>query len=117
KLRWGLAAKHFDTLAVASPKETGFIGLSVTNFDLKYRFSPGIWGRDPSVGILLSGQNVKFNFKRSGQDFEATAPMVGGGMFWARSMPKIIDDFFNLVPFMRYPKWVDAEAIFYPLIL
>ena len=43
--------------------------------------------------------------------------MVGGGMFWARSMPKIFDSLFNILPFMRYPKWVDMELVWYPVSL
>jgi hypothetical protein len=42
------------------------------------------------------------------------ANLGGLGGFWARSMPKILDDLFNLAPFMRYPKYVDVEFIYYP---
>jgi hypothetical protein len=38
---------------------------------------------------------------------------LGVGVFWARSMPRIFDQLFNIVPIMRYPKWVDAEYIQY----
>lgn len=117
KLRWGMALRHSDTLAAAVGDDQAFKRIQVTTGDLKYRMTPGIWGRDPSVGLIFSGQNVAYTFKTNAQELTAKAPMVGGGVFWARSMPKILDDFFNIVPFMRYPKWVDAEAIWYPLIL
>lgn len=117
KLRWGLASKYFDTLLVESPSDSGFSSLSVLNVDLKYRLDPGIWARDPTVGLMLSAQQVDFEFKQGGSKTLAQTTMYGGGLFWARSMPRFFDDIFNIVPFMRYPKWVDMEAILYPLIL
>lgn len=104
--RWGLSAKYFQslvdlTVSSAGEKEQ----LSVMNFDLKYRFQPGLWSRDESFGAMASYQSVEFG--------KLQAPMLGIGGFWARSMPKVMDDLFNLVPFMRYPKWVDVEFIYY----
>jgi hypothetical protein len=37
---------------------------------------------------MLSYQSVTFD--------KLKAPMLGVGAFWARSMPKVFDDFFNL---------------------
>jgi hypothetical protein len=54
---------------------------------------------------MASYQNVTFGTVK--------APMLGGGWFWARSMPKVFDDFFNWFPFMNYQKWVDMEFIYY----
>ena len=39
--------------------------------------------------------------------------MNGVGIFWARSMPKGFDEFLNVLPWMRYPKWVDVEFLYY----
>jgi hypothetical protein len=73
--------------------------------DIKYRFTPGVWTRDASMGMMLGYQDLVFgNFK---------ATMAGAGWFWARSMPRVFDNIFNWVPFMRYPKWVDMEVIYY----
>lgn len=104
--RWGVSAKYFKsltdlTVSSAGDKEQ----ISVLTVDLKYRLTPGLWARDESFGLLGSYQSVEFG--------EVTAPMLGVGAFWARSMPKVIDDFFNLLPMMRYPKWVDMEFIYY----
>lgn len=104
--RWGVSAKYFQSfnqLKVSAAGDTA--PLTVLTVDLKYRFTPGLWGRDESVGAMLSYQDVGFG--------AAKAPMLGVGGFWARSMPKVFDDFFNLLPFMRYPKWVDMEFIYY----
>ena len=30
---------------------------------------------------------------------------------------RFFDDIFNVIPFMRYPKWVDLEFILYPITL
>ncbi|MDG0816138.1 hypothetical protein [Bdellovibrio svalbardensis] len=105
--RWGFAAKYFQSFnQLTVDKTTGKTApLSVLNVDLKYRFTPGLWNRDETVGALASYQNVNFD--------QLKAPMIGVGGFWARSMPKVIDDIFNVVELMRYPKWVDMEFIYY----
>lgn len=119
KLRWGLAAKYFSDVAVAETDgpTQGIVSISAATVDLKYRFTPGIWGRDPSVGALLSYSNFSYGFRQSGTDFVSTNTIAGGGLFWARSMPRFFDDIFNILPFFRYPKWVDMEMIWYPVSL
>lgn len=102
--RWGLSGKYFKSFNELPVRE-GTAPLSALAVDLKYRLTPGLWGRDETVGLLVSYQDVNFgNLK---------APMVGGGAFWARSMPKIFDDLLNTLFIMRYPKWVDVEFIYY----
>ncbi|WP_413612295.1 hypothetical protein [Bdellovibrio sp. HCB-110] len=104
--RWGFSAKYFQSFNQLKVDAAGNTApLSVMTLDFKYRVTPGLWGRDESVGGMLSYQNVTFD--------KLKAPMLGVGAFWARSMPKVFDDFFNLMPFMRYPKWVDMEFIYY----
>lgn len=104
--RWGISAKYFRSLNQISVSSAGDKApLSVITADLKYRLSPGLWGRDETLGLIGSYQSVTFG--------ELKAPMAGAGAFWARSMPRVFDDIFNLMPFMRYPKWVDMELIFY----
>jgi hypothetical protein len=104
--RWGVSARYFQSFNELNVDTSGGTApLSVWNVDLKYRLVPGLWGRDETLGVLTSYQNVTFD--------ELKAPMVGVGAFWARSMPKVFDDFINIVSFMRYPKWVDMEFIYY----
>lgn len=114
KQRWGVSAKYFE--AIKGTKNS-LSKLAAGNFDIKYRFTPGIWGRDPTVGLIASALNLDYGFKDDLGRVAFSVPVVGGGMFWARSMPRVFDDFFNLVPFMRYPKWVDWEVVAYPLTL
>jgi hypothetical protein len=115
-LRWGVAVKYFDTVFVGNedPVDQSIVGLKVLNFDIKYRARPGVWQRDPTVGAIISAQKINFTYRADGVAKESENSMFGGGVFWARSMPKPIDDFFNVLPIFRYPKWVDVEFIFYP---
>lgn len=112
--RWGLAAKYFESLAGT---DADLLKFAAGTVDIKYRFNPGVWGRDPTVGMMASFLNFDYGFKDSLGSVMYHVPVIGGGVFWARSMPKIFDDIFNLMPFMRYPKWVDWEFIYYPLTL
>lgn len=107
--RWGVNAKFFQSLAAVGGNSEGqsLIKLQVATVDLKYRLTPGIWGRDPALGIMVDAQQVVI------EDFNAQ--MLGLGAFWARSMPRFVDGIFNIIPFMRYPKWVDVEGIIYLL--
>lgn len=120
KQRWGIAGRYFNLLAGTENTRSGnsqLKQLSVGNADLKYRFTPGVWGKDPSVGLIAGFQNLDYGFEDSQGDITFHVPTLGGGVFWTRSMPKVFDDFFNILPFMRYPKWVDWEFIYYPVTL
>lgn len=108
RLRWGISTKYFQTFTPLEVSTDGTkANINVLTLDLKYRFSPGVWGREETLGTILSFQNLTYgNIK---------APMLGVGAFWARSMPKVFDDLFNYLPFMNYPKFVDMEFIYYPM--
>ena len=108
--RWGVSAKYFQSLMDFSLKNTSSSAansgpLTISTVDLKYRLKPGLWNRDESWGLCASYQQVSF--------LTFIPKFVGGGVFWARSMPKVFDDIFNLLSIFRYPKWVDAEYIMY----
>lgn len=107
KQRWGIATKYFQSVAGFGGKDDSqkLVDIKVANADLKYRLSPGIWGQDPTVGLILSYQKATLE--------QFNASMLGGGAFWARSMPKWFDVIFNTIPWLRYPKWVDVESIAY----
>ena len=105
--RWGVAAKYFQSLVGIGGKTESdkLVDLKVSTLDLKYRLSQGVWGQDPTVGLILGYQNFTLaSYKAS---------MLGVGAFWARSMPSWFDAIFNVVPWFRYPKWVDVESIAY----
>ncbi len=104
--RWGWSFKYFKSLSQLNINDgVTKADLIEMNLDLKYRFTPGLWTRDESHGLMLSYQDLSFGTLKS--------PFLGVGWFWARSMPRVFDNLFNLVPFMRYPKWVDMELIYF----
>lgn len=109
--RWGVAAKHWQSVAATggNSEGTSLVKLQNSTADLKYRLTPGVWGRDPTVGLMASAQSVTIE--------RFSAQMWGAGGFWARSMPKVFDRFISWIPGFDYPKWVDVEFIYYPFSL
>lgn len=108
--RWGLRASYSKTLKginIANNLEEQ--SLSTLNADLKYRFKSGVSGLNETVGLNLSYQQSNL----SGRNL----PLVGGGIFWEKSMPVIFDKLLNYLPYMDYPKWVDMEFVVYPTSL
>lgn len=107
KQRWGVSAKYFTTLAdVDAQKEGGGtekVSLSSTEVDLRYRFAQGLWERDETVGAIVAYEALSVG--------EQKANKIGAGLFWARSMPKTIDNWLNKFSFLNKPKYVDMEYI------
>ncbi|MES3038525.1 MAG: hypothetical protein V4736_11525, partial [Bdellovibrionota bacterium] len=104
----GLSTKYFRSitpLKLVKGGEKINSSISVWTGDLKYRFTPGLWTRDETMGLMFSYESITYA--------DVSTAIVGPGWFWARSMPRIFDDFMNLFPFMKYPKWVDMEVIYY----
>ncbi len=99
--RWGLKLKYLSSITNIDLLDK----FSSAHLDIAYRLMPGIWERDATMGLLLGYQAVSVN--------SDTIPMLGGGAFWARSMPQFFDRLFNIIPWFRYPKWVDMELIWY----
>jgi hypothetical protein len=106
--RWGVSFKSFQPMKSFKSKDPNapLLELTLSTFDLKYRFTPGVWGIDESWGLVFGQESVKLN--------EYQASLYGGGFFWARSMPRVFDNLFNYIPFFRYPKWVDLDFLYYP---
>lgn len=109
KQRWGISARHFTTITkVSAQLDNGGnedSKLSVTDIDINYRFTPGLWERDETVGLILSQESGDFG--------RHSLSKLGVGLFWARSMPKVFDDWFNNFSIFKYPKWVDMSFINY----
>jgi hypothetical protein len=119
--RWGVSSKYFRSMGNLKVG-TGSGPFDSTSLELKYRFTPGLWARTESWGAILGYQKIGYSTSlrysstvTAQADF--AAQFIGVGGFWARSMPRIFDDIFNIIPFMRYPKWVDVEFIYYPSAL
>ncbi|KYG69348.1 hypothetical protein AZI87_09160 [Bdellovibrio bacteriovorus] len=109
KQRWGVSARYFTSLTqLPATDESGAsedVDLKVAEADLRYRFTPGLWEKDETVGAIVAYEAMTLG--------DANVPKLGVGLFWARSMPKSIDTWFSKLPFMNYPKWVDMEFIKY----
>ncbi len=114
--RWGLSANLYETAQAFSPKE-GFpekISINPTNFDVLYRLSKGVRPVQSSFGLGL--RYLNFNLFRTINDNIQTR-FLGVGGFWHTAPQKIVDDIFNIVPFFRYPKWMEISLFYYPLLL
>jgi hypothetical protein len=103
--RWGFSAKYFTSLSQLKEVEEGSGTLTVMQVDTRYRLTPGLWEKDESVGLIGSFESVKVG--------QFNVSKFGAGVFWARSMPRVFDRWFSLLPYMNYPKWVDMEFIKY----
>ena len=105
--RWGVSASYFDSLTqlnFGSYTDT----FTNTDFALKYRLAPGLWSRDESWGVQVGTSYLGYSIFQ--------AQFFGAGVFWIRSLPKVLDDLLNLVPYFRKPKFMDFEFIYYPTI-
>lgn len=107
--RWGFDVRSLNSIGSiansSSDQSISSINLSSTIFNLKYRFTPGLWMRDESYGLILSTETISLS--------SLQMQKVGIGFLWARSMPKFFDDIFNVVSLLRKQKWVDFEFIKY----
>ncbi|MBX9768622.1 MAG: hypothetical protein K2X47_15215 [Bdellovibrionales bacterium] len=100
--RWGLFGSYTNNVSSS-------IRFTSTHFELKYRLSPGLWNRNESLGLIAVNHGITYR--------SIPAQLVGGGLFWARSMPDVFDSVMNLVPWFRYPKYVEAKVMLLPLSL
>tara|TARA_B110001454_G_scaffold219185_2_gene251005 strand:+ start:27604 stop:29478 length:1875 start_codon:yes stop_codon:yes gene_type:complete len=107
--RLGIGFNYFKSLTDIETGEGGKSSLQSQSLSLKYRLTPGLWNWDESLGVIFSYQRIKFE--------TMDTPLVGVGVFWARSMPLAFDAVFNLVPIFRYPKWVDMDFVYLPASL
>ncbi|MNT26545.1 hypothetical protein D3C72_1621240 [compost metagenome] len=109
KQRWGVSAKYFtgltDLPAESEDGTTSDVELSSLQVDLRYRFTPGLWERDETVGAILGYEDLNVGGSK--------VPKLGAGLFWARSMPKSLDRLLNKISFLNHPKFVDMEFVKY----
>ncbi|MDG0816296.1 hypothetical protein [Bdellovibrio svalbardensis] len=107
KQRWGVSAKYFVALSKLAVEVGGGptqqVDLTSLQLDMRYRFSPGLWERDETVGAILAYEGLMLG--------DAKVKKAGAGLFWARSMPRAIDGLLNKISFLNHPKFVDMEYI------
>ena len=108
--RWGATARYFRSLtSVTSSTGVSIKNFSALNGDLKYNLVRGIWNRDQLFGLMGSLQTVSIN--------DAKASLAGGGVYWARTMPRVFAQLFDKFPLLDYSKYVDVEFVYYPVAM
>ncbi len=120
--RWGLNAKYFRSLASVATSDGAISTFNSLTADARFNLTPGLWNRDQLVGLIFGVQHLEYT--QTGKDqsgvsqtFVGDSELMGVGLYWARTMPKIFDDVFNFVWLLRHPKYVDVDFIYYPLSL
>ncbi len=104
--RWGVYGRGLRSLQTLEAEGSSAM-LIANSLDLKYRFTPGLWGRHETWGAQFGVSELRLS--------HFACQFLGLVIFWGRSMPLVFDKFFNLIPFLNYPKWVDLEIIYYPV--
>lgn len=114
--RWGFQANIYETIQGFKPNKNYPEKISVlpANFDLMFRLSPGVRPVQSSFGIGV--RYLDFKLYRSISS-DVHTKMLGIGAFWQTAPQKIIDDIFNIVPFFRYPKWLEVSFYYYPMLI
>ena len=113
--RWGFGFNIYETAQPFKPKKdfTEDVSINPIHFDIMYRLTPGIRPVEQSFGINL--RYLRYQLFRS-RSQNLTPRFIGVGGFWHLGPQKIVDDVFNIVPFFRYPKWMELSAYYYPLV-
>lgn len=108
KLRWGVTAKVFNSLnelSASNSTTNNEVSLNSAQLDLRYRFTPGLWLKTPTFGLIGSYESVRIG--------GTTAPVIGLGGFWLTPMPKAVDNYLNRLSYLNHPKWINLEFIQY----
>lgn len=108
--RWGLTARYFKALtAIESSTGKTVSDFGAATADLRYNISRGIWNRDQLFGVMGSMERVTIA--------GLTGTLAGGGVYWARTLPRIFADLFDKFPLLDYSKYVDMDFAVYPVSL
>lgn len=114
--RWGVAANIYETIQAFKPAESfpEKISINPINLDLMMRFHKGVRPVQSSFGLGVRYLSFKL-FRSVSSDIQTS--MLGVGAFWHTAPQKIVDDVFNIIPFFRYPKWMELSFYMYPAAL
>ena len=113
--RWGFALNKFQTLSDFSvPGSTTRISVDWTNIDIMARFNKGVRPVQSTFGAALRYFVPAMNLSTN---VDMTPHLLGMGVFWHTAPQKVVDDIFNIVPFFRYPKWMEISLYLYPMTM
>lgn len=108
KLRWGLTAKYFtgfSKLPASDNTTTQDVDFKSLQVDLRYRITPGLWLKTPTLGAITAYEKVDIG--------STSAAKLGIGAFGTYPMPKFLDNVMNKASFLNHPKWLNIEYIKY----
>lgn len=106
RFRWGVNVHYFASLHdVEVSDDSGVVealSLNVMQVDLRYRLSPGLWGRDETVGLIA--------FYNSATIGELVMPTQGVGLFWSRPLPELLERWISRISFLSSSStWMNLE--------
>jgi hypothetical protein len=109
--KFGLTTRYLTALSKypTSTLANSAVSLAEVNLGLRMRSKSGIWGRDAGGGVSLEYQDFALD--------NVSFPTLGMGFFWAMPIPQILGSSLDNVSYLRHPKWLDLEAVYYPLAL
>lgn len=112
--RWGIKANIYETINGFKVQDDPSQKYSVNpiDVDILFRLKPGVRPVQSSFGVGLRYLNLTM-FRSIETDI--SAQLLGIGGFWHTAPQKIIDDIFNIIPFFRYPKWMELYFYYYPV--
>jgi hypothetical protein len=104
--RLGFGLRYYSSLFIADGFKTPE-KFSILQAEARMHFNQGIWQRDQIVGMMAVYNQVAFR--------SLGLSPFGLGLYWGRSMPKPIDNFFNWFWPFRFEKYVDMSLIYMPV--
>ena len=108
--RWGIFASYFKAFSpITLPTGDVINEFSAISGTLRYNLLHGLINRDQLFGVVLSIQRIGLSSLHD--------TMAGGGGYWGRAMPKVLDDLFNIFDFMKKPKYLEIDLSYYPFSL
>lgn len=118
--RWGLGISRLQTFSPITISRVDSDGqvtrgenwlVNYTRFDLMARFTRGVRPVQSSFGAI-----VRYNIPEFIRANDTLSPhLLGFGLFWHTAPVRLVDEFFNAVPFFRYPKWMELSIVYYPI--
>ncbi len=104
--RIGLGADYNNSLVSPSSAVTRqALGITTLEGDLKYNLIYGSWYKDSVLGVQAGYQSLTFGYAQTG--------MVASGLYYGQMFPHFLDSAFNVLPFLRHRKWIEAQLKYY----
>ncbi len=103
--KWGVDLKYVGSFT--NPQTIGFNSLEFFETSLKYRFYSGLAYREATVGAIYKYFSADLSPGYEG--------FHGLGMFWSRSLFKILSDSISWIGIFDHPIWLDMHFVYFPV--